>query len=642
VGSQAADELRKIDPRTNTIAFTKPLRPHSHVSSVAAGGGFAWAAITPDATVWKVGRDGSVIDTVALPAPARSLTYAAGAIWGAIGDRGEIVRIDPTTDAVRTYRVGHDVSDVDARNGLIAGGVRPSSEDLLAGLHGDVVRVGLESNTLFEIGNPSLPSTDPALYAPWDKNLLQFGYATCARLYDYRNVEGAAGRHVVPDLAAAFPKVSDAGRTYTIKLRTGFRFSPPSNAPVTAAAFREAIERDLSPAFAADYVDPRWKILVGAVDYNAGKTAHIAGVTADGDTLVLRFTQPVPDLPRLLALNVFCAVPPGTPIVPHGLESPVPSAGPYYLAALTDSVAILKPNPNYGGSRPRHLAAIVFELGVAPKDAAARIADGTLDYVHENDPALDPGTAAATGAGRRYQLTPDSTAHVEYLQFNVGRPLFASLRMRRAVQYALDRSALATADPSGAAIPATRLLSPKVAGFDGRQLYPSPGNLRLARKLAVGRSGHVVVYTFDEHPYTDAFNRALREQLAAIGLRMTILRAVNSDFGPGGSGPAKAARSDLIWGGGNAETSDPVSYLQQLFLPAQLRKRLDKIAGLSSVDREAQAVALARTIEKQSLFAVYDLQAIPELVSRRLGCIVHQPEYPGVDLAALCVRKNGG
>ena len=43
------------------------------------------------------------------------------------------------------------------------------------------------------------------------------------------------------------PAVSDGGRRYTFHLRPGFRFSPPSNAPVTAAAFRRAIERALHP-----------------------------------------------------------------------------------------------------------------------------------------------------------------------------------------------------------------------------------------------------------------------------------------------------------------------------------------------------------------------------------------------------------
>jgi peptide/nickel transport system substrate-binding protein len=507
-------------------------------------------------------------------------------------------------------------------------------------LKGDIVRVGLKSHTVFEIGNPTLPSTDPALYAPWDKNLLQFDHATCAKLYDYPDVEGEAGKAVVPDVAAGFPKLSENGRTVTIKIKDGFRFAPPSNAPVNAESFRDAIERDISPKFASDYLDPRWRVLVGAEAYNAGTESHVSGISANGDTLVLRLTQPVPALPGFLALNVFCAVPPGTPIVAHGLEAPIPSAGPYYLAALTDSVAVLKRNPNYGGRRPHHLDAIVFELGVPAEEAVTRIGKGTLDYVLENDPALAPGTTAARGAGVRYRLTPDSTGHVLLLAFNTGRPLFASLRLRRAVQYALDRRALAAADPSGAAIPTTSLLSPKVDGPRATRLYPLGGNVRLARKLAAGAKKTAVVYAFDDHPYTDAFNRALRQQLAAIGIHTTILRATNEDFSPGGAGPTKAARSDLIWGGLNAETSDPISYLQQAFLPPADRAEVDRIAELTSPTRERQAVRLAREIERKSLFAVYDIGAIPELVSTRLGCIVHQPEYPGVDLAALCLRRH--
>ena len=43
------------------------------------------------------------------------------------------------------------------------------------------------------------------------------------------------------------PTVTDGGRIYTFRVRPGFRFSPPSNAPVTADAFRRAIERGLHP-----------------------------------------------------------------------------------------------------------------------------------------------------------------------------------------------------------------------------------------------------------------------------------------------------------------------------------------------------------------------------------------------------------
>jgi hypothetical protein len=102
---------------------------------------------------------------------------------------------------------------------------------------------------------------------------------------------------------------------------------------------------------------------------------------------------------------------------------------------------------------------------------------------------------------------------------------------------------------------------------------------------------------------------------------------------------AKARRSDLIWGGLNPSGADPAAYLQPLYLPTQHeRDELRRLATLHSPRREQAALQLARRIERQSLFAVYTTGAIPELVSRRLGCIVHQPEYPGVDLAALCLR----
>jgi DNA-binding SARP family transcriptional activator/ABC-type oligopeptide transport system substrate-binding subunit len=641
VGSQAADELRKIDPQTNSITFTKPLRPGSHVSSIAVGGGFAWAAISPDATVWKVGRDGSLVDTIALPATAKSLRYTAGAVWVAVGEHGDIVRIDPTTDAVRIYPVGHDVTDVDVWNGLVASGVQPNAQDLLADLHGDAVRIGLESGTVFQIGDPNLPSTDPALYAPWDKNLLQFDYATCARLYNYADSEGISGKTIVPEVAAGSPIVSDGGRTYAIRLRDGFRFSPPSNAPVTAASFREAIERDLSPTFSPDYLDPRWNVLVGAKDYNAGRARHVSGVSAKADTLVLHLTQPEPDFTRMLALNVFCAVPPGTPIVAHGLESPIASAGPYYLAARTDSVAVLKRNPNYGGARSQRLDAIVFMLGVAAKDAAAGIAKGTLDLVFENDPTLAPNTEAARAAGSRYRLTPEPTGHTNLLAYNTRRPLFSHLRMRRAVQFALDRTALAALDPAGPAIPATRLLSPKVVEASQDELYPVHADVPIARRLAAGRKARVVLAMFDD-TYNAAFIRTVREELARIGLQVTVLPLTNADFDDGGAGyTAKASRSDLVWDGLGAETSDPVSYLQQLgtALPARDRSALERISRLTSPARDREAAVLARMLERDSLFAVYDVGAIPELVSRRLACVVHQPEYPGVDLAALCLKN---
>ncbi len=235
---------------------------------------------------------------------------------------------------------------------------------------------------------------------------LQFHYATCARLLNFPDAEGATGRTLVPEVAADFPEISDGGRTYTFTIRDGFRFSPPSNEEVTAESFRHAAERAMSPKLdPMATFPPALANIVGAEAYHAGQATHVSGISARGDKLVIRLKKPAPDLPWVAALS--CAVPLDTPIVPGGIQTPVPSAGPYYLAAHTDSFAVLKRNPNYGGSRPQQLDAIVFKFNVAPGDAAAQIENGTLDYFLESQNyTLNPNTAAARAAGERYRLTP--------------------------------------------------------------------------------------------------------------------------------------------------------------------------------------------------------------------------------------------
>ena len=635
VASQASGELRKIDPRTNRIVLTRPLR--GSACCVAAGGGFVWTAVNPDAQIWKVSTNGAVLGTIELPDLIKNVTYAADALWVAVGNEGTVVRIDPTTNERRTYSIGHRVTDVDVKEGLVAVAVRESVKDVTADLTGDVVRVARADESLFRIGGAS---ADPALYTNFDDAMIQFQYATCAKLYNYPDAEGEAAKTPIPEVAAGMPEVSDDGRAYTIRIREGFRFSPPSNAPVTAESFRYSIERKLSPKFEPVYFPPEFVSLAGAEDYHAGRAPHISGLTARGDTLVIRLVHPEPSLTRALALSVFCAVPEGTPIVPHGLETPISSAGPYYLSDHTELAAVLKRNPNYGGTRPQHVDAIVYELGVAPRKAAARIADGTLDYILEVSEDLAPESEAARAAGDRYRLTPSTPSGLHYLAFNYDRPLFADVRMRRAVQFALNRRVLARLDPDGVSLVATRIIPPNMPGFDARPLYPPGGDLRIARKLARGTRARVVVYTFDDPYYAAPSNDALRRSLAAIGLRMEILEATNADFSPGGDYAEKAMRSDLSWGGGGDELGDLATYLEPLFLLTREERELQRVLRLSPPERDKRAIALARRVDRQSLFAVFDLKTIPELVSRRLGCVVHQPMYPGVDLAALCLRDE--
>ena len=124
-------------------------------------------------------------------------------------------------------------------------------------------------------------------------------YATCAKLLTYPDKSGPAGSRLIPEVAEALPVRSADGKTYTFKIRPGFRFSPPSNQPVTAQTFKDTIERTLDPRMRSPTAS--YRDIVGAGPYMAGKTRHIRGVIADGDTLTMHLVEPEGDFPTRIA-----------------------------------------------------------------------------------------------------------------------------------------------------------------------------------------------------------------------------------------------------------------------------------------------------------------------------------------------------
>ena len=115
---------------------------------------------------------------------------------------------------------------------------------------------------------------DPALaYVALSWQLL---YATCAKLLNYPDKSGAAGSQLIPEVAQSLPARSADGRTYTFTIRPGFRFSPPSNEPVTAQTFKDTIERTLNPRMKSPYAH-EFADIVGAGAYMAGKALTSQG-----------------------------------------------------------------------------------------------------------------------------------------------------------------------------------------------------------------------------------------------------------------------------------------------------------------------------------------------------------------------------
>src|SRR5205823_2793375 len=83
---------------------------------------------------------------------------------------------------------------------------------------------------------------------------------------------------------------------------------------------------------------------------------EVAGTTVSGDRLRIRLVAPAGDFLTRLSLPYFAAVPVDTPIVNGGVQTPIPSAGPYYVAvSFQGELLVLERNPNYHGPRPARL-----------------------------------------------------------------------------------------------------------------------------------------------------------------------------------------------------------------------------------------------------------------------------------------------
>jgi DNA-binding SARP family transcriptional activator/ABC-type transport system substrate-binding protein len=628
-------------------------------ANMAVGGGSAWVANMETGTVSQISLAGRVVATYPTGEGADPVSYDDGTAWVANDDAGTITAIDAATGALRSYGMGHLAGPIASGDGLVAVGVNEgqSYDEVLAGLEGKVARILL----------PAYFTTtqEPALTDVTSNPLMaQIEEATCAKLLNYPDAPGSEGWRLQPEIAASMPAVSNGGRTYTFTVSSGYRFSPPSNEPVTAEVFRYSIERALSAKLGSGAPGPGViGDIAGEQAFRAGNASHISGLRAVGDRLRVTLTRPSHDFLERLALPYFCPVPTDTPTVPDGVQDVAPSsAGPYYMALPreTGEIMILKRNPNYTGPRPHLFDAFAIREGIDPGEAVGRVEQGTWDSVIEvdqhvtdnpvvDDPTFAPGGAldrrwghagaGPSGDSPSYEPTP--LPSVDYLAFNASRSLFSGRRARVAVAWALDRSALATTRSEA---PFDHLLPPAMARLQGPPPSKPQPDLRRARALLGGGQSVAVMAVLADCDPCLRVAESVKAQLRAVGITVKI-KEMNDV-----SAPALArAPVDLVERVTALPYPDGASFIAKMlggdvpstWLPARVGSKIVRVTALSGPQRNDAAGRLADELARDDVpVAVFAHGSIGELFSARIGCIEQQPFGTGVDLAALCLADR--
>jgi len=651
-GFTGSGGVNRIDPDTNAImTTTEPTLP-ADCCPVAAGGGFGWTADPTKGVVYKIDESGNVVATQPTGQGAAIGSFDGGTVWVGNSDVGTVSAIDALTGGRRTFRFEHPVQGVAAGSGVLLVTLGPglTYEDVIGGLDGRVARLFVPSGYL--------ATPDPAiLYGAlgfWVES------ATCAKLLRYPDAPATEEWGLQPELAASLPDVSPDGRTYTFTIRSGYRFSPPSNEPVTAETFRHSIERALSGEISGPGRFAVWDI-EGEGAFRRGEADHISGLRAEGDTLTIELIRPASDFPDRLSEPFFCPVPVDSPPVPggagayvgypHRAAQAVPSAGPYYIADHLDGeYTILKRNPNYHGPRPHVFDAIALREGIDPGIAVSLVESGGWDGItHVADPLLTPGGPVAdkygaqdaSGEASYYYAAPTPTTG--FFAFNASRRPFSDPEVRRAAALAIDREALAEIWGN---VPSDQLLPPVMAGFEDRELYALDGSgIDEARALMRGRTVTAVMAIPAGMDRSRQEAEIVRSNLAPIGITVEIEEIPDLGYSP----PRPDADVDLYGVGIDFQNADPASFLYVLlfwrmppeWLPHGVAEQVEGLFELTGAEQRAAAAALADRLATDEVPVAVDIfGVIPTLLSSSLGCRVFPPFGYGVDLATLC--PSGG
>lgn len=341
-------------------------------------------------------------------------------------------------------------------------------------------------------------------------------YATQRPLYSWAPDEETTP---TPDLADGQPEVTNGGRTITVKIKQGIKFSPPVNRAAVAGDVKYAIERGFKPSVANGYAGAYMGSIQGVEAFTSGKADQISGIQVpDDQTIVFQLDQPS-TLPKgvtgyqtnavigALALPLSAPVPPEY-AKPFDAENPSTygthqvATGPYMIKndakgntvgyKPTQSIEVVR-NPNWDAStdyRKAYVDSIQIDEGNDnPAVAAPQILQGKS--LIGGDVGPPPVLLQQLLRKKSPQLMLVPSGGVRYIALNTTLKPLNDLNVRKAVLASFDRDLLrkVTGGPATGDI-ASHFIPPGIPGFDqsggldgtGADFLANPkGDLELAK-----------------------------------------------------------------------------------------------------------------------------------------------------------------
>jgi len=336
-------------------------------------------------------------------------------------------------------------------------------------------------------------------------------------LLDYAHEPGPAGATLEPDLAQSLPEIRENGTLYCFRVRPDARFGAPLHRHITAADFKYSIERLFeveSPGV------PFYRHIVGADRVIAGSAKTLPGVIARGDSLYIRITAPDPTFLHILSMSFTAPVPREVAEkYPRTLSQHTVATGPFQVAEFTPRRrVILVRNPDYCG-KPAWLDTFELRLGVTQANAVAMIRRGQVDGGFFEVPPAEFARLRADSSWA-HQIDVSDGLETDYLFLNVRQKPFDDVRVRQAMEWAIDRRALLKVY-SGKGIVAGEFCPVGMPGARPLGRYVTPDRARAKALLA--EAGYPNGFRTKLYGYaTEPVPRLLtivQQQLADVGIQ---------------------------------------------------------------------------------------------------------------------------
>lgn len=286
---------------------------------------------------------------------------------------------------------------------------------------------------------------------------------------------------IEPGIAESW-EVSNDGKTYTFKLRKGVYFhddpcfSDSKGRQVTASdvkfCFDRLFEASSDNVMATTYSDR----IVGAVDYYEQSKKEnqpkggVPGVRKiDDRTIAIDLVHPFPSMMKILSQPAFWIYPPeAAETYSQELRVYAVGTGPFKLKTVKEGeVVILERNRNYWGTdslgnQLPYLDAVKYTFIKEKTTEMAEFQKGNLDMLFDlpTEEVAKIKAKLTSGDPQGYQFQSIPSMVIQYYGFQHQSDVFDDINVRKAFNYAIDRSRIVEFVLQGKGFPATHGIVP--------------------------------------------------------------------------------------------------------------------------------------------------------------------------------------